>query len=562
MEPNKTENNRGPAQETQAPESKEPVSQQPQQAPAQPEAPQEEALQPEAAPQQAPQAPAPAPGKAPVKKEKKPFNWNKFKRGGMATTLSVVFIAIVVALNLLVSALTDRFPSLDIDLTAQKVNSLSDQALEIAKDVDREVTIYLIGTQEGYEQNQIYSSYVQRGMQYSQVSSLVKRLVEANPLISMEYVDPDTNPEFISQYESDSLATGKVLVESDLRHTVLTVNDLFIINQETGSTINSKVDSALAGALELVNMDTVPVMSIITGHGEMLSTSNMAAFVDNMEQNNFQVEEVDILTQEIPENTQVLMIATPTTDFSTEEIDKIRAYLDDETRDQQVTLLVSAYPSQGELPNLAAFLEEWGVQVGTGVVAETDSNYAAYDARGVLVTASPLVLTSNTYSRLLSYYSAPITLTFEENNGISTTPLWTTQDSAYVITADMTEEDAANPETGEQVVASLSSKDVEVNGETYARNVVVFGSSDLFTDNFMGTSAFEDSTYMNDLLLDLTDTDASAVVTVEEEEVETMQLDVSASTGTVSLLGILFTGGIPVVILLVGLGIYLKRRHL
>ncbi len=559
MEPNKTENNRGPAQETQAPESKEPVSQQP---PAQPEAPQEEALQPEAAPQQAPQAPAPAPGKAPVKKEKKPFNWNKFKRGGMATALSVVFIAIVVALNLLVSALTDRFPSLDIDLTAQKVNSLSDQALEIAKNVDREVTIYLIGTQEGYEQNQIYSSYVQRGMQYSQVSSLVKRLVEANPLISMEYVDPDTNPEFISQYESDSLATGKVLVESDLRHTVLTVNDLFIINQETGSTINSKVDSALAGALELVNMDTVPVMSIITGHGEMLSTSNMAAFVDNMEQNNFQVEEVDILTQEIPENTQVLMIATPTTDFSTEEIDKIRAYLDDETRDQQVTLLVSAYPSQGELPNLAAFLEEWGVQVGTGVVAETDSNYAAYDARGVLVTASPLVLTSNTYSRLLSYYSAPITLTFEENNGISTTPLWTTQDSAYVITADMTEEDAANPETGEQVVASLSSKDVEVNGETYARNVVVFGSSDLFTDNFMGTSAFEDSTYMNDLLLDLTDTDASAVVTVEEEEVETMQLDVSASTGTVSLLGILFTGGIPVVILLVGLGIYLKRRHL
>src|SRR5699024_11973569 len=56
-------------------------------------------------------------------------------------------------------------------------------------------------------------------------------------------------------------------------------------------TINSKVDSALAGALELVNMDTVPVMSIITGHGEMLSTSNMAAFVDNMEQNNFQRSE-------------------------------------------------------------------------------------------------------------------------------------------------------------------------------------------------------------------------------------------------------------------------------
>ena len=51
-------------------------------------------------------------------------------------------------------------------------------------------------------------------------------------------------------------------------------------------------------------------------------------------------------------------------------------------------------------------------------------------------------------------------------------------------------------------------------------------------------------------------------LSVQEGEVETMQLDVSASTGTISLLGILFTAGIPVALLIVGLAIYLKRRHL
>ncbi len=505
----------------------------------------------------APQPAVPAPVKAP--KQHKAFNKNKFKRGGMATVLSVVFIAIVVVLNVLVSALTDRFPSLDIDLTAQKVNSLSDQALEVAKSVDRDVTIYLMGTQEGYEQNQIYSSYVQRGMEYSQVSNLVKRLQEVNPKIHMEYVDPDTNPDFVSQYEGESLTTGKVLVKSDLRYQVLTVNDLFIVDSDTNSTINSKVDSALAAALEMVNMDQVPVMSIITGHGEMLSTSNMTSFVDMMEQQNFQVQEVDTLTQDIPEDTQVLMVATPTTDYAPEEIQKLRDYLEDETRDVPVTLLVSCYPSQGDLPNLSAFLEEWGVKVGTGVVAETDANYSAFDARGVLVDASPLVLTENEYSRLVSYYSAPITLTFENNGGIETTALWETQDSAYVITSNT--QDTSSVETGVQCVASLSSKDVEVNGETVSRNLLVFGSSDLFTDNFMGTSAFGDSQYMSDLLLDMTGTDGSNV-TVQSEEVKTMELDVSATSSTISLLGILFTGGIPVVILVVGLGIYLKRRHL
>ena len=40
---------------------------------------------------------------------KNPLNSTRFKRGGMATLLTVVFIAIVVVLNIVVSALTERF---------------------------------------------------------------------------------------------------------------------------------------------------------------------------------------------------------------------------------------------------------------------------------------------------------------------------------------------------------------------------------------------------------------------------------------------------------------------
>ena len=87
-------------------------------------------------------------GKPAKRKWKNPFTSNRFKRGGMSTLLSVVFIAIVVAVNVGVTALTDRFPSLDIDMTAQGLNTLSDQAMEIAKSVDKDTTITLIGTEE------------------------------------------------------------------------------------------------------------------------------------------------------------------------------------------------------------------------------------------------------------------------------------------------------------------------------------------------------------------------------------------------------------------------------
>ena len=77
----------------------------------------------------------------PAQKKASVFKGNKFRRGGMATVLTVVFIAVVVVLNLLASLLTERFPSMNIDLTAQKMNTLSDQAVEIAQGVEQDTNI-------------------------------------------------------------------------------------------------------------------------------------------------------------------------------------------------------------------------------------------------------------------------------------------------------------------------------------------------------------------------------------------------------------------------------------
>ena len=507
-----------------------------------------------------------APKKAP-KKFKNPFRSNKFKRGGMATLLTVVFIAIVVALNVVATALTDRFPSLDIDMTAQGLNTLSDQALEIAKGVEQETTIYLIGTEEAYENNQIgqsYLSYYGVELEYNQVASLARRLAEANSKIKVEFVDPDSNPEFVSQYAEDNLTTGKVLVKTEARHRVLTVTDLYSIEQDqtTGATNSySMVDSALAGALEVVNMDNVPIFAIATGHDELLNTSNMASFISMMEDQNFEVQEVDLLTQDLPEGTQVLMLPTPTTDYSTEELDKIRAYLNDTTQENPLTVLTTTYPTQGDMPNFDAFLEEWGVRVQEGVVAETDTNQMAIaDVTAVLVDHDEEFLSGNTYDRLVSYYSSPLELLFEANNSVSTYPLWTTSDSAYILTEENANTEDEDRATSSQTVATLSSKYVQVNGSSMTRSLLVFGSSNVFLDSFM-SNAFSDASYVKDALLNLTGNSGSSV-SVVTERVQTNEMDITATRSTMDFWGIVFIAGIPVVILAAGLVIFLKRRHL
>ncbi len=488
---------------------------------------------------------------------------NKWKRQGLATLMSVVFIGIVVALNIVVSALSERFPSMDIDLTAQKLNSLSDQALEIAKGVEEDTEVFLVGTEEGYRKNLLYANY---GIQYSQVANLADRLQEANPKIQVQFLDPDTNPEFMSQYAGDSLANGMVLVRTDKRYKILSASDMFDLQQSqmTGATETyTKVDSALAGALETVNLDKVPVLTICTGHSELLSSQNMGQFTALMEGQNFSIQQVDILTEDVPADTQVLMLPTPTTDYTDEEIQKLRAFLDDTSREEPVTLLATFYPSQGQLPKLTGFLEEWGIGVLPGVVAETDtSRMAAANASYILVDPAGSTLSENSYNRLLAPSSSPLSLLFESNGGITTSSLWATGSGAYVLTEDATQEEAENPETAQQVVAAMATKALEADGKSIQRHVVVFGSSFVFTDSFLETTAFGNRDYIADLLQLTTGTDSSAV-TVATQSVQTNVLDVAASRSTILILGLgVFTIGLPLLILAAGLVIFLKRRSL
>lgn len=491
--------------------------------------------------------------------EKKSFSRSKFARGGMAALLSVIFIAVVVVINVVVSALTTRFPSLDMDLTATKLNTLSEAALEVAAGVANDTEIILIGSEDAIRQDRVYSSY---SLKYSQVANLAERMREANQKIKVSFVDPDTDPTFVSQYATDNLATGKVLVRTDKRYRVLTVDDMFQLqtNQTTGQQDSfSNVDGALANAVAAVNLDKVPVIAMAGGHGEMLTTEVMAQFNRLLTKENYEVKEVNFLTDELPENTQVIMLPTPTTDYSEEEITKLRSFLDDTSTTESLTLLVTCHPSQGEMPNLASFLEEWGVKTEQGAIWESDTSRFINSNPGyVLVDSMEDFPTDKTYNYLISPEGVPLTLLFTSNNDISTQALWTTTDKAFAV---KTEEDVNNPQTEKLNAATHSMRYVQVEGGSYTRSLVVFGSSRLFTDTFMGTTTFGVQEYMTDLLQQLTGTDGSSV-SIYSESVQTNTMDIIMSQTAVSVLGILFVFVLPIVLLVCGLVVFLRRRHL
>ena len=71
-----------------------------------------------------------------------------------------------------------------------------------------------------------------------------------------------------------------------------------------------------------VTSDDVPVVYNITGHGE----KEYGMVTSMIRQAHYEVEDLQLLTSDIPEDADMLLIFSPQNDFSAEEIEKLDVY--------------------------------------------------------------------------------------------------------------------------------------------------------------------------------------------------------------------------------------------
>lgn len=493
------------------------------------------------------------------------LNKDKFKHGSLSVAFTAIFVAVIIVVNILASAITDRFPSLNFDLTSEGLNTLSEEALDVAKSVANDTTIYIIGEEDAIRGDQVYASY---GLQYSQVANLADRLAEANSKIKVEFIDPDRNPSFISQYSEDALSSGKVLVHTDKRYKVLTVTDMFNVTRNSDTGANeyfSMVDGALANALYLVNLDNVPVIAFATGHGEMLSSAQgtTSSLVGLLEDNNFLVEEFNVMTDDVPENASVVFIGTPTTDYTAEEVAKLDAFINDPEMASSRSLYFTGYPTQDweKMPNLRSFLNEWGLNPTVGVVQESDSGrYVSIgNGQATYIFANATEYMNGSYNNLIMPGSAAVELLFKGNNEIMTYSMVETADTAYI--TGFEENAQEKPETDVQTIIALAQHYVN-NEYSVQANVVLDGCSAHYTPDFLGNTTFGNKALVTDLFKMLTNTTDSRVgLTIKQTQTNTM--DISAPAAIINFVGLVFFVVIaPIIVLAAGLVIFLRRRHL
>jgi ABC-2 type transport system permease protein len=489
------------------------------------------------------------------------FSSQKFKHGGISTAFTAGFIVVIILINVIVGILGQRYPSMNLDLTKERTNTLSEQSVKVVEKVKSPVTIYILATEAQTKGDQLFSTY---GIKYSQVGELAAKMAEKNLNIKVQYMDLDKNPTFANEYKNEKLVTGDVIIKSDKRYRVLAYTDLFDIQfSQDGTSANtySMVDSGLASGLNAVMSDTLSVASFDTGHSEQMDTTAYKKLLGN---NAFETKDMNLLTEAIPEKTQLLVLGCPTTDLTDDEINKLGAFLGNTKLAGDRSLLVTFHPNQPQLPKLSAFLKEWGIEVPQAVVVESDqSKYFNSNPSYILSnlqTTLKLTEKQADYSYFITPQANPIHILFETKGDKTTYSLAKTDDTSYVVDSN-TKEDS-NPPKAAQNTAVLSQEALKSGEKEYKANVIAMGSTMMFNTEILSVNTFGNGKYIADLSKYATGSTGESTA-IPSTPVQTNVSDIKLSTAMANLLGLgVFTLLIPLLIAIAGICVYQKRRHL
>ena len=327
----------------------------------------------------------------------------KLRHGAYATVMTVVFVAVVVLFNIVATVLADRFP-LQLDLTGSGDYTINEENATYVKGITRDdldVTIVVCANEAEYSSGDLSVNYYDpsSGKYFVQSAALLKEYTQINRAIHVVYIDP-SDPDFNTY---SALCPGENFVSGDLLLTAtftkdgekvsrwrhLEMEDLFEISYDQNDQVSyqyamyygmmtlmsSKLETQVTSALASLTSDKVFQVAVLTHNGGTAPE----AFQSLMEQNNYVFTEVKNLNEEaIPEDADVLIIATPVYDYTEAELARIDEFLDNDGKLGKSVLYI-ADASQPDMPNLNEFLSEWGFSVLPGTMAlDTDTANQAY----------------------------------------------------------------------------------------------------------------------------------------------------------------------------------------
>ena len=259
------------------------------------------------------------------------FRRRSARHGASALILVLLVLGILVA----VEAISARH-SARLDLTSSKRYTLSEQTLNVLKNLEKPVRVTAFH-QEGSPETE-------------EAKDLLDQYAYASRKFSFEFVDPDRFPGKARRYKIT--AYGTIVVETDAREEKIT----------------QATEQEVTNALLRVTQTREKVIYFMIGHDEK-STENSgkdgySAAKMAIEDQNYVVRDLLLIrVQDVPADASVLIIAGPKKALFHEEVLTLKRFID---QGGHLLILVDPETDTG----LNGFLKSWGIEVGQDVIVD------------------------------------------------------------------------------------------------------------------------------------------------------------------------------------------------
>ena len=412
----------------------------------------------------------------------------RFKYSSASVIFSALFIAVIIIVNAIFGALATKY-SWYVDMTGENVFTLSDEAKEYISDVTSELGIYFAA-----EPDQLMAD---SSMRYIYTTAL--QLERDFPNINVECHDVVRNPAFFEPFyntKGTDITASSVVLTSGSESTVYKSDAFFTFNDDGKMWAYNGEYRFISGIMQLTQSET-PIVYFTTGHGEDIDRASTIAnlFYDC----GFDVRNID-LSQETPDgDARIIVIFNPKYDFigyesemdGANEISKIDDFLDGLNG-----LIVFEDPEYaGGLPNLAEFLEEWGISFTSGTHVKDSAHSMSVDGLSVVAQyGDDETLGASFYSELKNFdsmprsvinNSMPIEILWESGSSMSgsrtVSPMLKSYDTAELID-NSTGKSIGN---GEYNLVTMSLESRIIDNDRYYAYVMAAGSPSFAGNNYL-----------------------------------------------------------------------------
>jgi gliding motility-associatede transport system auxiliary component len=445
-------------------------------------------------------------------------------QGANLALYTLIGIGIIILVNWFVNRHDKRW-----DLTPNKEYSLSPQSKKMLKGLKQNVTIYAFDHKEAFGERR----------------DLLGEYASASHYISVRYVDPDRQPALAKEYGVQSYGTIEVV--SGARHFQAQTTD------EEG------VTNALIRLL--MGEKTVYFMQ---GHGERsiseTGRDGFQNFAKELNNESYQTKTLMLLQKNvIPADCEVLVIAGPKHDYLPAEIATISKFIEGGGR-----ALFMLDPGV-KLPNLDKLLSGWGVTVRNDLVVDLNPVARLFGTTPVM----PLIIKYGTNpiveplqrTATLFPMSRSLNISTDTKSGASPEMLCETSGDSFGVEGFNPNMEKVSFQPGKDIKGPLTVAVADTigseggNDNKTAGRLVVTGTASLGANAYLGFQGNKD--LVMNMINWLSAEENLISIRPKSQEHQTLNMN----ERQMSLLRYLGIFGLPLIIILVGTGVWWRRRR-